>query len=119
MCYRESGDDQLQAYVDEVRNEGRMTEEMMDVMKQLEKKPEEEEEEKEEEEKDENQASGAAADAGADASTSQPRQQQVLKALFNIVSTLKTLSCMAIHAISVFGKVYKWSPEKTAPQKHH
>ena len=26
----------------------------------------------------------------------------------------KNLSCMALHAISVFDKVYKWSPEKTA-----
>ena len=24
-----------------------------------------------------------------------------------------------LHAISVFDKVYKWSPEKIAPQKHH
>ena len=29
----------------------------------------------------------------------------VLKALFNNVSTLKNLSCMALHAISVFDKV--------------
>ena len=28
-----------------------------------------------------------------------------LKALFNNVFTLKHLSCMAVHAISVFGKV--------------
>ena len=28
-----------------------------------------------------------------------------LKALFNNVFTLKNLSCMALHAISVFGKV--------------
>ena len=35
-----------------------------------------------------------------------------LKALFNNVSLLKNLSCMALHAISVFGKLYKWSPEK-------
>ena len=37
---------------------------------------------------------------------------QVLEALFNNVSTWNNLSCMALHAISVFDKVYKWSPEK-------
>ena len=42
-----------------------------------------------------------------------------LKALFNNVSTLKDLSCMALHAISVFGKVYKWNSQKIAHQKHH
>ena len=26
---------------------------------------------------------------------------------------------MSLHAISVFDEVYKWSPEKVAPQKHH
>ena len=26
---------------------------------------------------------------------------------------------MFLHAISVFDKVYKWSPEKMALQKHH
>ena len=26
---------------------------------------------------------------------------------------------MSLHVIRVFDKVYKWSPEKTAPQKHH
>ena len=32
----------------------------------------------------------------------------------------KYLSCMSLHAISVFDKVYKWSPEQNiAPQKHH
>ena len=29
----------------------------------------------------------------------------ILKALFNNVFTIKNLSCMALHAISVFGKV--------------
>ena len=43
----------------------------------------------------------------------------LLKALFNNVFTLKHLSCMSLHAISVFDKVYKLSPEKNAPQKHH
>lgn len=77
VCYRESGDDQLQAYVAEVENEGRMTEEMMDVMKQLEKKPEEEEEEeeKEEEKKEEGEVEGAAA-AAAEEAPSRPRRQQ-------------------------------------------
>ena len=41
-----------------------------------------------------------------------------LKALFNNVFTLENLSCMSLHAISVFDKVYKWSPENT-PQKLH
>ena len=35
-----------------------------------------------------------------------------LKALFNNDFTLNFLSCMSLHAISVFDKVYKWSPEK-------
>ena len=30
----------------------------------------------------------------------------------------KNLSYMSLHAISVFDKVWKWSPEKIAPQKH-
>ena len=42
-----------------------------------------------------------------------------LKALFNNFFTLKNLRYMSLHAISVFDKVYKWSPEKIAPQKHH
>ncbi|XP_072179794.1 uncharacterized protein [Diadema setosum] len=58
VCYRESGDAQLKAYVDEVKSEGRMTEEMMDVMQQLEKKPEEEEEKKGEEKKEEEKKEG-------------------------------------------------------------
>ena len=33
--------------------------------------------------------------------------------------SLKTLSRMSLHATSVFDKMYKWSPEKIAPQKHH
>ncbi|XP_063964952.1 uncharacterized protein LOC129274931 [Lytechinus pictus] len=86
VCYRESGDDQLKAYVDEVEKEGRMTEEMMDVMKQLEKKPEEEEkkdeEEKEEEREEEEKKTegGASADATGDAEVAAPapeRQQEV------------------------------------------
>ena len=32
--------------------------------------------------------------------------------------TLKNLSYMSLHAISVFDNVLKWSPEKIAPQKH-
>ena len=40
-----------------------------------------------------------------------------LKALFNNVFTLKNLSCMALHAISVFDQVYKWSPEKNCTSK--
>ena len=43
----------------------------------------------------------------------------VLKVLFNNVFAFKNLSCMSLHDISVFDKVYKWSPEKIAPQKHH
>ena len=31
----------------------------------------------------------------------------ILKALFNNVFTLKNLSCMSLHAIKVFDKVYK------------
>ena len=31
----------------------------------------------------------------------------------------KNLSCMVLNAISVFGKVKKWSPEKCVLQKHH
>ena len=31
----------------------------------------------------------------------------------------KNLSCMVLNGISVFGKVYKWSPEKIVLQKHH
>ena len=46
-------------------------------------------------------------------------KREMLKAMFNNVSTLQNLSCMALHAISVFEKVYKWSPEKNAPEKHH
>ena len=42
-----------------------------------------------------------------------------LKASFNNALTLKDLSYMSLHAISVFDKVYKWSPEKIEPQKHH
>ena len=41
------------------------------------------------------------------------------KALFNNVFTLKNLSCMSLHAISVLDKVNKWSPQKITPQKHH
>ena len=40
-----------------------------------------------------------------------------LKALFNDVSTLNNLRCMALRSISVFDKVSKWSPEKIALQK--
>ena len=36
----------------------------------------------------------------------------VLKALFNNVFTSWNMSCMSLHAISVFDKVYKWSPEE-------
>ena len=43
----------------------------------------------------------------------------ILKALFNNVFTFTNLSCMALHAISFLDKVYKWSPEKIAPRKHH
>ena len=32
-------------------------------------------------------------------------KRQILKPLFNNVSTLNNLSCMALHAISVFDKV--------------
>ena len=42
----------------------------------------------------------------------------MLKALVNNVFTLNCLSCMSLHAISVFDKVLKLSPEKKAPQKH-
>ena len=42
-----------------------------------------------------------------------------LKALFNNVSTFNKLSCMALHATSVCDKVWKWSPEKIASQKHY
>ena len=42
-----------------------------------------------------------------------------LKALFKQCFPLKkNLSCMALHAISVFGKVWKLNPEKIALQKH-
>ena len=34
------------------------------------------------------------------------------KELFNNICTLKNLSCMALHAIIVFDKVYKWRPAK-------
>ena len=47
------------------------------------------------------------------------RLHKTLKALFNNVFTLKIPSCMSLHAISVFDKVYKWSPEKITPQKQH
>ena len=40
-------------------------------------------------------------------------KENILKASFNNVFTLTNLSCMSLHAISVFDKVYKWSPEKT------
>ena len=42
-----------------------------------------------------------------------------LKASSNNVFTFKNLNSMTLHAISVFDKVYKWSPEKIAPQKRH
>ena len=32
--------------------------------------------------------------------------------MFSLWQQKKNLSCMSLHAISVFGKVYKWSPEK-------
>ena len=35
-----------------------------------------------------------------------------LKALFNNIFALKNLTCMSLHAISVFNMAYKWSPEK-------
>ena len=38
--------------------------------------------------------------------------EERLKALFNNVSTLKYLSCMALHAISVFDKVLESGAEK-------
>ena len=84
MCYRESGDDQLKAYVDEVKNEGRMTDEMMDVMKQLEKKPEEEEEqeeEKEEEKKTEEEESQGNGE-GAEVAQPSPQRPQVCSDMF-------------------------------------
>ena len=40
-----------------------------------------------------------------------------LKTLFNNVSTFKNLSCMALHAISVFDMVWKWSPQKICTSK--
>ena len=40
-----------------------------------------------------------------------PYGRWILKALFNNVFTFKNLSCMSLHAISDFDKVYKWSPE--------
>ena len=38
VCYRETGDDQLQAYCEEVAIEGRMTEELTTVFNQLKEK---------------------------------------------------------------------------------
>eukprot|EP00057_Strongylocentrotus_purpuratus_P003300 XP_003726369.1 PREDICTED: uncharacterized protein LOC100892621 [Strongylocentrotus purpuratus] len=82
VCYRESGDEQLKAYVDEVEKEGRMTEEMMDVMKQLEKKPEEEDNEEvkekdgEAEQKTEGEASVDAAAGEAEVAQPSPQRQQ-------------------------------------------
>ena len=45
---------------------------------------------------------------------------EALKALFNNVFTFKKseLHVPACYQL-VFAKVYKWSPEKIAPQKHH
>ena len=43
--------------------------------------------------------------------------QQNLKVSFNNVFTFKNLSYMSLHAISVFDKVYKWSPEKNCTSK--
>ena len=40
-----------------------------------------------------------------------------LKALFNNVFTFKNLSCMSLHAISVFDKVSKWSLYQFAVSK--
>ena len=45
--------------------------------------------------------------------------EERLKALFNNVSTLKYLSCMALHAISVFDKVLKSGAEFFLFQKRH
>ena len=36
-----------------------------------------------------------------------PYERWILKALFNNVFTFKNLSCMFLHAIRVFDKVYK------------
>ena len=41
----------------------------------------------------------------------------ILNALFNNDFTFKNLSCMSLHAISVFDKVWKWSPEKKCTSK--
>ncbi|XP_072179795.1 uncharacterized protein [Diadema setosum] len=82
VCYRESGDDQLKAYVDEMKNEGRMTEEMMDVMQQLEKKPEEEEEKKEEEKKEEEKKEEGAAAEPAGAAAAEPSPQRLQEEVY-------------------------------------
>ena len=44
---------------------------------------------------------------------------RALKALFNNVSSFKNLSYMALHAISVCNRVWKWSPDKIVLQKHY
>ncbi|XP_030846063.1 uncharacterized protein LOC100890146 isoform X1 [Strongylocentrotus purpuratus] len=81
-CYRESGDEEIKAYVDEVEKEGRMTEEMMDVMKQLEKKSEEEDKEEEKEkdgeagQKTDGEASVDAAVGEAEVAQPNPQRQQ-------------------------------------------
>ncbi|XP_022111093.1 uncharacterized protein LOC110990405 isoform X2 [Acanthaster planci] len=39
VCYREAGEEQLQQYAEEVKQEGRMTEELTDMFQQLEENP--------------------------------------------------------------------------------
>ncbi|XP_077978997.1 uncharacterized protein LOC144434420 [Glandiceps talaboti] len=57
VCYKESGNEQLQAYCEVVKTEGRMTEDMAEIFQQLEEKPKMEEEEEEEEKQEAEKAS--------------------------------------------------------------
>ncbi|XP_038069089.1 uncharacterized protein LOC119738315 [Patiria miniata] len=54
VCYREAGEEQLQQYAEEVKQEGRMTEELTDMFTQLEENPTKSTTEKSEDDTEEN-----------------------------------------------------------------